>query len=265
MKSGRPAGTDGLTARPEPAVARLGVVNKHGAPATKASASAPRGDRDHHEAGPVSTDRILTLPNLISAFRLLLVPVVAVLIFNGQFLFAVLVLAVAGISDWLDGVVARAFNQTSRLGQMLDPAADRLFIAVALIGLAYHEVLPWWLVVAVFSRDIIVGLTVPFLFARGYPAYPVHDVGKAGTFALMYAFPLVLLAQVDFLEGHIVSQIAWMLGWAAALWGVYLYWVAGIAYLNQFRKILRSGARASERRNSGSRASDRRNSGAPAP
>src|SRR5699024_3416965 len=140
--------------------------------------------------------------------RLLLVPVVAVLILNGQFLAAVVVLAVAGISDWVDGVVARALNQTSRLGHFLDPSADRLFIAVAIIGLAVQQMVPWWLVVAVFGRDVVVGLCVPFLVARGFPGFPVHDIGKAGTFALMYSFPLLLLAQVDHLSGLLVAEIA---------------------------------------------------------
>lgn len=176
--------------------------------------------------------------------RLLLVPVVAVLIFRGDYLAAVIVLAIAGISDWVDGRIARAFNQTSKLGQFLDPSADRLFIAVTTIGLAAGGLIPWWLVAAVFARDLVVGLCVPFLVARGYPGFPVHDIGKAGTFALMYAFPLLLLGQVPALAGTIVPDISWALGWAAALWGVYLYWSAGLAYLNQFRAIVAANARA---------------------
>lgn len=207
----------------------------------------PRPPGEREPGGEVQgvSDRILTVPNLISTLRLLLVPVVAVLILNGQFLAAVVVLAAAGISDWVDGVVARALNQTSRLGRFLDPSADRLFIAVAIIGLSVQQVVPWWLVVAVFGRDVIVGLCVPFLVARGFPGFPVHDIGKAGTFALMYSFPLLLLAQVDRLSGLQVAEVAWALGWAAAIWGVYLYWSAGIAYLNQFRAVVACDARAS--------------------
>src|SRR5690625_6216598 len=117
-----------------------------------------------------------------------MVPVVAVLIINGEFLIAVAVLALAGVSDWVDGVIARALNQTSQLGRFLDPSADRLFIAVTIIGLAIHDVLPWWLVVAVFARDMGVGLCVPFLMARGFPGLPVNDNGKTGTFAPMSSF-----------------------------------------------------------------------------
>ncbi|HLS26310.1 MAG TPA: CDP-alcohol phosphatidyltransferase family protein [Beutenbergiaceae bacterium] len=217
------------------------------------AADAPRSPTDREAAtdkvagGAVDevSDRILTWPNLISALRLLMVPVVAVLIINGEFLIAVAVLALAGVSDWVDGVIARALNQTSQLGRFLDPSADRLFIAVAIIGLAYHDVLPWWLVVAVFARDVVVGLCVPFLVARGFPGFPVHDIGKAGTFALMYAFPFLLLAQVSMLADHWVTTIAWAIGWAAAIWGVYLYWAAGLAYLNQFRAVVAADARSS--------------------
>ncbi|MGC0142613.1 CDP-alcohol phosphatidyltransferase family protein [Pseudactinotalea sp. Z1732] len=196
-------------------------------------------------ATDAASDRILTVPNVISALRLLMVPVVAVLILSEQYLAAVVVLALAGISDWVDGVIARALDQTSRLGRLLDPAADRLFIAVVIIGLAVQQVVPWWLLVAVFARDLVVGLCVPFLVARGFPGFPVHDIGKAGTFALMYAFPVLLLTQVDQLTGHLAADIAWAFGWASALWGVYLYWCAGLAYLNQFRAIVVSDARAS--------------------
>ncbi len=195
------------------------------------------------------SDRIFTIPNVISFLRLLMVPVVAVLIFQGQYMWAVVVLALAGISDWVDGRIARAFNQTSKLGTFLDPSADRLFIAVTTIGLAANDLIPWWLVVAVFARDVVVGLCIPFMMRRGYPGFPVHDVGKAGTFALMYAFPLLLLAQIPYLKGTLVADGAWVVGWAAALWGVYLYWSAGLAYLNQFRMIMSGPGRRSRSTN----------------
>src|SRR5690625_5098517 len=172
--------------------------------------------------------------------RLLLVPVVGVLIFTGRDLAAVIVLAVAGISDYVDGWVARRFNQMSKLGRLLDPAADRLFIAITLIGMASRGLIPWWLVIAIGSREILVGLTMPELARRGFPGYPVHLAGKAGTMALMYAFPLLLLAGL----GNVVGDIAYVVGWAAALWGVYLYWTAGITYLNQFRQVLHQDLRA---------------------
>lgn len=189
-------------------------------------------------------DRVWTVANLISMARLLLVPVVGVLIFTGRDLAAVIVLAVAGISDYVDGWVARRFNQMSKLGRLLDPAADRLFIAITLIGMASRGLIPWWLVIAIGSREILVGLTMPELARRGFPGYPVHLAGKAGTMALMYAFPLLLLAGL----GNVVGDIAYVIGWASAMWGVYLYWTAGIVYLNQFREVVHHDIRAHELR-----------------
>lgn len=176
--------------------------------------------------------------------RLLLVPVVAVLIFNGQDLAAVITLVIAGLSDYLDGWVARKFNQMSKFGKFLDPSADRLFIAVTLVGMAVRDLIPWWLVAAIGLRELFVGFTMPELARRGFPGYPVHLAGKAGTLALMYAFPLLLLASMP----NLIGEFAYVVGWAAALWGVYLYWTAGIVYLNQFREVLQHDLRASDER-----------------
>lgn len=185
-------------------------------------------------------DRVLTIPNVISFVRLLMVPVVLVLILTGRDVAAVVVLVCSGASDWFDGVIARRFNQMSRLGRFLDPAADRLFIAVTLIGMAVRGLLPWWLVAVIFLRDAVVGVLLPFMVRRGYPGFPVHLAGKAGTFALMYAFPLLLLANVD----GVLGDVAWVVGWAAALWGVFLYWCAGALYVDQFRRIVTTGSTA---------------------
>lgn len=186
-------------------------------------------------------DRVLTIPNLISFVRLLMVPVVLVLILTGRDVAAVVVLVCSGASDWFDGVIARRFNQTSRLGRFLDPSADRLFIAVTLIGMAVRQLIPWWLVIVIFARDLLVGLMLPFMVRRGYPGFPVHLAGKAGTFALMYAFPLLLLAKLD----GVVGDVAWVVGWASAGWGVFLYWCAGALYVDQFRRIVAADAHAS--------------------
>lgn len=177
---------------------------------------------------------MFTVPNVISLIRLLLVPVVGVLIVQGHLVAAFVVLVGAGASDWLDGVIARRFNQTSRLGKFLDPSADRLFIFVTIVGLAYQDIIGWWLVAAIVARELAVGVCVPYLVRRGYAGFPVHVAGKAGTFALMYAFPLLLLAHID----NAVGTIAWIVGWASALWGVFLYWAAGLIYLGQFRQVV---------------------------
>lgn len=195
------------------------------------------------QVADAASDRIFTIPNVISMLRLLMVPVVGFLIVTEHYVAAFVVLVCCGASDWLDGVIARRFNQTSRLGRFLDPSADRLFIAVTLVGMAVRDLIPWWLVIAIFAREALVGVCLPFMVRRGYPGFPVHLAGKAGTFALMYAFPLLLLAQV---EGT-VGDVAWVIGWAAALWGVFLYWCAGAFYLAQFRTVMTSGATAGPR------------------
>lgn len=183
----------------------------------------------------VVTDRVLTVPNVISLARLLLVPVFAVLIVQGADLWALVVLTVSGASDWLDGVVARRLNQVSRIGQLLDPAADRLFILVTLVGLAWREAVPVWLVVVILSRDVLLAGLLPLLARRGYGPLPVHFVGKAGTFALLYALPLLFLGQWD----GPVGVVAGVAGWAFAWWGIGLYWAAGAVYIRQALGLLR--------------------------
>ena len=183
------------------------------------------------------TDRVWTLPNVLSFLRLAGAPLVLWLIIGPQADgLAVLVLALGGITDWLDGYLARAWHQTSRIGQMLDPIADRLYILAVLIALALREIVPWWLAVIVVGRDVLVALLVPMLKTRGYSSLPVHFLGKVATFCLLYAFPLVLLGSGQ--QGWL--QLAWVLGWAFAIWGTALYWYAGGLYLVQTVRLLRS-------------------------
>jgi cardiolipin synthase len=186
----------------------------------------------------VVSSRVLTIPNAISFVRLLLVPVFAVLLAKGADGWAILVLALSGASDWLDGVLARRLGQVSKLGQLLDPAADRLFIIVTLVALALRNVVPWWLLVVLVLRDVVLGIMLLVLGRAGYAPLPVHLAGKAGTFALLYAFPLLLLAEWD----SWVGVVAGVVGWAFALWGVALYWFAGGLYLAQAARLLRAPA-----------------------
>jgi cardiolipin synthase len=191
-------------------------------------------------AGPAAlydTDRVWTLPNVLSLLRLLGIPLMVWLILGPQADgLAVLVLALGGFTDWLDGHLARAWHQTSRLGQMLDPIADRLYILAVLISLGLRTVIPWWLVGILVAREVMIGLLVPALKTRGYSSLPVHFLGKAGTFSLLYAFPLVLLGAG---EGEL-ALVARVIGWAFALWGAGLYWWAGFLYLAQTVGLLRS-------------------------
>jgi cardiolipin synthase len=183
----------------------------------------------------VVTDRIFTLPNILSIARLFGVPLFLWLVLvpeeDG---WALVVLMVSGVTDWLDGTLARTLNQASKLGQILDPVADRLYILAVVIGLALRGIIPWQLAVALPMRDVFLFSLVPFLRTRGYSALPVHFLGKAATANLLYAFPLLLLGDGD----GTFQTVATVLGWAFAIWGTGLYWWAGFLYAYQVFKLL---------------------------
>jgi cardiolipin synthase len=179
--------------------------------------------------------RVLTIPNVISIIRLAGVPLFLWLVLvpeaDG---WALVVLMLSGISDYLDGYLARRLNQTSQLGQLLDPIADRLYILSTVVGLAVRDIIPWWLAVLLPMRDVFLWGLVPFLRTRGYSALPVHFLGKAATANLLYAFPLLLLG-----DGvGMLATLADVFGWAFAIWGTGLYWWAGLLYAWQVRKLL---------------------------
>jgi cardiolipin synthase (CMP-forming) len=189
-------------------------------------------------------DRILTIPNGISVLRLLGVPVFLWLVLGLRTAtgdaWAVGVLIASAASDWLDGKIARAFNQQSRLGQVLDPAADRLYIAATLIGLAVRSIIPWWLVGLLAARELAVGAALAVLNRRGFGALQVSFVGKAATLCLLYAFPLLFLGD----HGGPAATVARVAGWAFAIWGTALYWWAGSLYIVQARRLLNGSLKA---------------------
>lgn len=188
------------------------------------------------QATEVTTDRVLTVPNALSFLRLLGVPLFLWLILGPEADgWAIVLLVVSGVTDWLDGTIARATGQISRLGQLLDPLADRLYIVATLVGLLLRGIIPWWLVALLLLRDLVLLATVPALRARGLTALPVHFLGKAATFNLLYAFPLLLLGDGD----SPVAFAATVVGWAFVIWGTALYWWAGILYLEQVRRLVR--------------------------
>ena len=180
-------------------------------------------------------DRVWTLPNVISALRLLGVPVFLWLVLVPEAdVLALLVLVLSGVTDYLDGYLARRLDQTSRLGEILDPVADRLYILAVVVGLGFREIIPWWTVLILPARDAFLWCLVPLLRTRGYSALPVHFLGKAATFNLLYAFPLLLLGDGE----GVVARLADVFGWAFALWGIGLYWWAGLLYAWQVRRLL---------------------------
>ena len=193
----------------------------------------------------IQTDRIFTIPNLLSFARLLGVPVFLWLILVPHAdVWAIILLVVSGFTDYLDGKIARATGQISRLGTLLDPLADRLYIAATLIGLAIREIVPWWLVVLLLARDAILAVVMALLKRRGIIGLPVHFLGKAATFNLLYAFPLLLLGDGATGTSLTVADVARDVGWAFAIWGTALYWWAGLLYIEQARRILRVPAPA---------------------
>lgn len=180
-------------------------------------------------------DRVLTIPNALSFARLLLIPVFLwlVLVVRAD-LAAVAVLAVSGITDWADGVIARRTGQTTRLGRLLDPLVDRLTIAATLIGLALRDLVPWWLVAVLAARELLLLALVPALRRRGLVALPVHYLGKAATFALYWGFPFVLVGAGTAAWEEVLGA----LGWAFVIWGTALYWYAAVLYVDQARRVL---------------------------
>ncbi|WP_445995975.1 CDP-diacylglycerol--glycerol-3-phosphate 3-phosphatidyltransferase [Okibacterium fritillariae] len=174
-------------------------------------------------------DRILTLPNLLSFLRLALVPVFLLLLVEGEDIWALVVLAVSGITDFLDGFLARKLNQVSRLGQLLDPAADRLYIFAALLGLAIRSLIPWWLVAVILARDVMLIVVAILLARRGHGAFPVNWVGKFATACLMVGFPVLMLAAA------LPDVAPWVqpFGLIFSIVGAVLYWWAGLLYLRQ--------------------------------
>lgn len=188
----------------------------------------------------VPTDRILTVPNALSMLRLAGVPVFLWLILGPHADgWAVALLVVSSATDYLDGYIARRSGQVSRLGQLLDPFADRLYIASTLIGLWLRSIIPGWLVLVLLARDLVLLTIVPALRRRGLWAAPVHFLGKAATFNLMIAFPLLLLGAGTTCSST-PAQVCSVLGWALAIWGTALYWWAGIMYLEQARRFVAS-------------------------
>jgi cardiolipin synthase len=174
--------------------------------------------------------------------RLVVVPIFLWLILNHYDGWAVVVLTLSGVSDYFDGKIARKYNMVTRVGQLLDPLADRLYILSTLFGLAWREIIPWWLVAILVSREVFGTVLLMVVRHYGYRALPVHFIGKAATFCLLWAFPLILLGQGD----TVVATAALTSGWAFAWWGTALYWVAGVMYAVQTRDVVRA-ARAAGR------------------
>lgn len=206
---------------------------------------APVGDRES------LSNRIWTVPNALSVLRLLGVPLFLWLLLGPEEDgWAIAVLMFSGFTDWADGKIARWFDQGSRLGALLDPAADRLYIVSTLVALALRDVVPVWVVGLLVGRELVLGVMLLVLRAHGYPPLQVHYLGKAATFLLLYAFPLLLLADGDSALATVSAPFAW----ALTIWGTALYLLAGLFYVVQVVGLL-AADRASDRAAAGRRPS----------
>lgn len=183
----------------------------------------------------LASERVLTVPNILSMLRLAGVPLFLWLLLGPRADgLAVLVLMVSGFTDWLDGKFARWLNQYSHLGELLDPAVDRLYILSTLLAFLIRDIVPWWLVAALIGRDLVLTVCVAVLRRRGFQPLPVTYLGKAATFSLLYAFPLLLLAE----GGSALAETARAFGYAFTAWGVALYMWSGVVYLIQFGRAM---------------------------
>ncbi|HYB80547.1 MAG TPA: CDP-alcohol phosphatidyltransferase family protein [Mycobacterium sp.] len=189
-------------------------------------------------------NRVLTVPNALSAIRLALIPVfIYALLFAHANGWAVAILMFSGASDWADGKIARLLNQSSRLGVLLDPAVDRLYMVTVPVALALSGIVPWWFVIILLVRDTLLAATLPVLRSRGLSSLPVTYIGKAATFALMAGFPLVLLGSYDALWSRVVKAC----GWAFLVWGMYAYLWAFALYAVQMMLVVRQMPKLSHR------------------
>jgi CDP-diacylglycerol--glycerol-3-phosphate 3-phosphatidyltransferase len=187
------------------------------------------------------TDRVLTIPNVLSILRLAGVPLFLWLLLGPEAdVIALVVLMLAGASDYFDGKIARALGQTSKLGVLLDPAADRLYILATLGAFVARDVIPWWLAAIVVGRDLVLLPTLPLLRRHRYGPLNVSYLGKAATFNLLYAFPLLLIGHNDW---GWLSAAAGPLAWAFVIWGTVLYVWSGGLYLTQVAQVVRADAR----------------------
>jgi cardiolipin synthase (CMP-forming) len=183
---------------------------------------------------------IITVPNAISLARLVLMPVCAWLLATGHYASGLVLTALVGATDWVDGWLARRIGQVSRVGQLLDPFADRMLIASVAIALLVRGVLPWPALALLIGRDLLLLAGWPLLKRRGVEPPEVVWVGKAATFDLLLALPLLVMGATTW----VVAPVAHTLGLALLWLGVVLYYVAGVVYVRMAIAGLARRARA---------------------
>ena len=173
-----------------------------------------------------SRKEILTIPNGITGIRALAIPFFLLAYISwDNVLLALVILTVGAISDYVDGKVARALNQESALGAILDPAIDRAYIAATVFALVIKDVVPLWLLLLLIGRDLWLALILAIKRRRGTGVFEVSFLGKTATFNLLYAFPFLLVA-----GDSGIGQVFFIGGWGFAIWGLGLYLVTALQY-----------------------------------
>lgn len=185
---------------------------------------------------PEARDIYFTVPNLISALRIISIPFISVLISKHEMIAALALIAISSASDGLDGIIARRFNQVSKIGQILDPIADRLLIFCSILALRVAGIIPWWMLIIVGLRDLWMAIQVLWLAQYGYGPLPVHFVGKAGTALLMISIVSLIFAD---LGTNTFFHLLYIAALAAGIWGIAMYWLAGYIYTEQGIRLLR--------------------------
>ena len=185
---------------------------------------------------PAATDRILTIPNVISFLRIAFIPVFVVLIVDPDTRRAGLVLFVVVVAtDWIDGALARATGQVSDLGKVLDPVADRLAIAAGLIALVVADAFPLWAALLILVRDVTVLIAGLVLLSARRARIEVRHLGKVATFALMAAIACIAWGSL----GYPLAPAALACGWAFYAVGIVEYYVATVLYVGDLRRAWR--------------------------
>jgi cardiolipin synthase (CMP-forming) len=197
------------------------------------------GGRDDGEPQVVS-DRIWTWANALSFVRLLALPIIFLDLLDGRWLRAFVLLSIFSATDWLDGYVARRFDQMTRLGALLDPISDRLLFVVVGVGFVLADLLPLWAVLVLLVRDVLVVGVGVVMMARGHKPPPVTRLGKTATFGLMFALPVFLVARIFETPAGDPNTVLLVIAWIGLGVNAVLYWLAAFGYV----QVLRRGSSA---------------------
>ena len=185
-----------------------------------------------------SRKSLVTLPNLITLMRLACLPIFLWLLFGRDSrLAAGVMIGCLGATDWIDGWVARRFNQTSPFGALFDPTVDRVLFIVGLLSLGIDGAVPLLIAILILVREVGIGLTMVVATAFGMERFPVTYLGKWATFILMFAVPALTLAS----SGIALEPLFALVGWVLVIPGLVLSYITAVQYLPQVRQHLRAG------------------------